>query len=54
MVTLWVATEDYPLALAVSDIGLSSHASSSKFDLPMRVVDMLGAGLPVLALKYDW
>eukprot|EP00758_Cryptobia_borreli_P012661 Tbor_TRINITY_DN5766_c2_g3::TRINITY_DN5766_c2_g3_i1::g.19730::m.19730/K03842/ALG1; beta-1,4-mannosyltransferase len=42
----------YAKMLGGSDIGLSLHGSSSGFDLPMKCVDMLGAGLPVLALYY--
>jgi beta-1,4-mannosyltransferase len=52
ILTMWLAAEDYPRLLAASDIGISLHTSSSKLDLPMKIVDMLGAGLPVCALTY--
>jgi beta-1,4-mannosyltransferase len=50
--TLWVAAEDYPLLLGAADVGISLHRSASGVDLPMKVADMFGAGLPVLALDY--
>jgi len=50
--TLWVAAEDYPPLLAAADFGLSLHRSASGVDLPMKISDMFGAGLPVLALDY--
>eukprot|EP01069_Polyplicarium_translucidae_P004383 Polyplicarium_translucidae@DN2569_c0_g1_i2.p2 len=49
---LFVPTQEYPRLLACSDIGVSLHMSSSGLDLPMKVVDMLGVGLPVLAYRY--
>jgi beta-1,4-mannosyltransferase len=52
IVTGWLAEDLYRDLLRSAQLGISMHRSASGLDLPMKIVDMIEAGLPVLAYDY--
>jgi beta-1,4-mannosyltransferase len=52
IVTGWLPEPLYRDLLRAADLGISMHRSASGADLPMKVVDMIEAGLPSVVLDY--
>jgi beta-1,4-mannosyltransferase len=52
IVTGWLPDDLYRDLLRAAQLGISMHRSASGLDLPMKIVDMIEAGTPVLAYDY--
>ena len=52
LATAWFEADEYPTRVAAADVGLCLHRSTSGLDLPMKVMDFFGSGVPVCALDY--
>ncbi|MDO8679289.1 MAG: glycosyltransferase [Acidobacteriota bacterium] len=51
--TLWLEPNDYPIFVGMADLGLCLHQSSSGLDLPMKLADFRGPGVPAAAFDYS-
>jgi beta-1,4-mannosyltransferase len=49
----WLEPGEYPTLIGMADAGLCLHQSSSGLDLPMKLADFRGAGVPVAAFDYS-
>jgi beta-1,4-mannosyltransferase len=50
--TMWLQPSDYPTLVGMADLGLCLHQSSSGLDLPMKLADLRGAGVPTATYDY--
>lgn len=52
VLTGWFEPDDFPFVLASADLGLCLHRSASGVDVPIKLAEMRGCGLPSAVLDY--
>ncbi len=50
--TLWLEPAEYPVVVGIADAGICLHQSSSGLDLPIRLAEFRGAGVPLCVYDY--
>lgn len=50
--TVWLDPANYPVVVGMAEVGLCLHQSSSGLDLPMKLADFRGTGVPACAYDY--
>jgi beta-1,4-mannosyltransferase len=51
--TIWLEPAEYPVFIGTADLGLCLHQSASGLDLPMKLADFRGPGVPAAAFDYS-
>lgn len=49
---VWLSADDYPRVLQLVHIGVSLHTLLLGIDLPMKILDFFGCGVPVIAVGF--
>lgn len=48
----WLSSSDYAKIISVADLAISLHLSSSGIDLPMKILDFFGCGVPTISVNF--
>ncbi|GMM35516.1 chitobiosyldiphosphodolichol beta-1,4 mannosyltransferase [Saccharomycopsis crataegensis] len=48
----WFTAAEYPKVISLADLAISLHLSSSGIDLPMKILDFFGCGIPTISVKF--
>lgn len=49
----WFSNEEYTQVIGVADLAISLHLSSSGIDLPMKILDFFGVGVPTISVNFE-